>query len=235
MDLFKPDIFIKAFPALLSRLPLTLFIVAVATLAGFALGTAIALVRLRKIPIVSQAAMVFVSFIRGIPVLVLLFLVYIGLPLFFRIFGLNINRWDALFFVLVAYALNSAAFLSEAIRSSISGVDPRQSEAAASVGLTPLQAFRRIVLPQALRIGLPSFGNSIIGLLRDTSLAYTVGVIDIVGAITAIRIRTDRSLEAYASAAIIFFALSFLLERSFAALDRRLGGDSAATRARIKE
>lgn len=224
MELFKWDLFLSVFPELLLRLPLTLLIVAVSVLLGFVLGSVLALVRLYRVPVFSQASNVLISFVRGIPILVLLFLVYIGLPVFFSLFGMNINRWDTLFFVLIAYSVNSAAFFSEIIRSSINGVDRKQTEAALSVGLTPLQTFSRIVLPQAVRIALPSFSVSIVNLLKDTSLAYTVGVIDMVGIITSIRIRTTRSLEAYAAAAIIFFAVSFLLETGFARLNRTLGG-----------
>ncbi len=226
MQLFKWDLFFGVFPELLSRLYLTLIIVIVATLLGFLLGALFAMIRVRRVPVVSQVTAVLISFVRGIPILVLLFLVYIGLPVFFALFGMNINRWDTLFFVLIAYALNSAAFFSEIIRSSVQGVDRRQTEAALSVGLTQFQTFRRIVLPQAVRIALPSFGISIVNLLKDTSLAYTVGVIDIVGIISSIRIRTSRSLEAYAAAGVIFFALSFLLERGFSALNERLGDPS---------
>lgn len=224
MELFKWDLFLSVFPELLLYMPLTLLIVVVSTLFGFVLGSVLALVRLYRVPVLAQVSNVLISFVRGIPILVLLFLVYIGLPVFFSFFGLNINRWDTLFFVLIAYSVNSAAFFSEIIRSSINGVDRKQTEAALSVGLTPLQTFSRIVLPQAVRIALPSFSVSIVNLLKDTSLAYSVGVIDMVGIISSIRIRTSRSLEAYAAAAIIFFTVSFILETGFARLNHKLGG-----------
>lgn len=224
MEIFKWDLFISVFPELLSRLYMTLSIVVVASVVGFLLGIVFALVRIFRVPVLSQACTLLISFVRGIPVLVLLFLVYIGLPVFFSMFGLNINRWDTLFFVLIAYALNAAAFYAEIIRSAIGGVDRKQSEAALSVGLTPLQSFSRIVLPQAVRIALPSIGVSLVNLLKDTSLAYSVGVIDIVGIIASIRVRTTRSLEAYAAAAVIFFIIGFFLERGFDELNKRLGG-----------
>lgn len=227
VDIFSTELFFRSFPELLSRLHITLFIVVVAIVFGFLLGAAIAAVRLYKVPVLSQLAIAYVSFIRGIPILVLLFIVYIGLPLVVGQFGVNINRWDTLLFVMIAYVLNSAAFLSEMIRAAVSGVDQGQTEAAYSIGLTRVQTFVRIVGPQAVQIAIPSLGNTLVSLLKDTSLAYTLGVIDLIGVIKSISVRTNRSLEAYAAAAVIFFVLSFLLERAFQVLERRLGAKSS--------
>lgn len=222
-NIFSLELFFSSFPLLLSRLHITLFIVIVALLLGLVLGTFVAVVRLYRIPVLNQIATIYVSFIRGIPILVLLFIVYIGLPLLVNLFGFNINRWDTLFFVMIAYVVNTAAFLSEIIRSSVAGVDKGQTEAAYSVGLTRWQTFYRIVAPQATQIALPALGNTVVSLLKDTSLAYTLGVIDIIGVIQAISSNTHRSLEAYTAAAFIFFGLSTLLEQAFARLELRLG------------
>jgi len=217
------SLFIDSFPKLLSRLHITLYIVAVALFFGMLLGTYIAVVRLYKVSILSQLAAAYVSFIRGIPILVLLYIVYIGLPLVIGIFGVNINRWDTMIFVMIAYIINTSAFLSEIIRSAVNGVDIGQTEAAYSVGMTRWQAFNRIIAPQAIQIAMPALGNTVVSLLKDTSLAYTLGVIDIVGVIKAISSNTYRSLEADAAAAIIFFVLSSILEQAFKWLERRFG------------
>jgi len=226
-NIFLVSLFIDSFPKLLSRLHITLYIVVVALLFGMLLGTYIAVVRLYKVPILSSLATAYVSFIRGIPILVLLYIVYIGLPLVVGFLGVNINRWDTMIFVMIAYVVNTSAFLSEIIRSAVAGVDLGQTEAAYSVGMTRWQAFRRIVAPQALQIGIPALGNTIVSLLKDTSLAYTLGVIDIIGVIKAITGNTYRSLEAYAAAAVIFFILSFMLEQVFKLIERKVGVKSA--------
>lgn len=226
-NIFLFSLFLDSFPNLLARLHITLAIVLVALLCGALLGVFLAAARLYKTPVLAQAARVYVSFIRGIPILVLLYIVYIGLPLAVGAFGVNINRWNTLIFVMIAYSLNVAAFLSEIIRSTVAGVDIGQTEAAYAVGMTRWQAFRRIVFPQAVQIAIPSLGNTIVSLLKDTSLAYTLGVIDVIGAINAISANTHRSLEAYAAAAVIFFAVSSLLEQAFKWLERRLGAKSA--------
>lgn len=222
-NIFLLSLFIDCFPKLLSRLHITLYIVVIALLFGMLLGTYIAVVRLYKVPVLSQLATVYVSFVRGIPILVLLYIVYIGLPLVIGAFGVNINRWDTMIFVMIAYVVNTSAFLSEIIRSAVAGVDLGQTEAAYSVGMTRLQTFRRIIAPQAIQIGIPALGNTIVSLLKDTSLAYTLGVIDVIGVIKAISSNTYRSLEAYAAAAIIFFILSYILEKIFNIISRKIG------------
>lgn len=222
-NIFLLSLFIDCFPKLLSRLHITLYIVVIALLFGMLLGTYIAVVRLYKVPVLSQLATIYVSFVRGIPILVLLYIIYIGLPLVIGAFGVNINRWDTMIFVMIAYVVNTSAFLSEIIRSAVAGVDLGQTEAAYSVGMTPLQTFRRIIAPQAIQIGIPALGNTIVSLLKDTSLAYTLGVIDVIGVIKAISSNTYRSLEAYAAAAVIFFILSSILEQFFNIISRKLG------------
>jgi len=222
-NIFSLELFIDSFPILLSRIHITLFIVIVALLLGLVLGTCVAVVRLYRVPVLTQMAIVYVSFIRGIPILVLLFIIYIGLPLLVGTIGLNINRWDTLFFVMIAYVVNTAAFLSEILRSAVAGVEKGQTEAAYSVGLTRWQAFYRIVAPQATKIAIPALGNTVVSLLKDTSLAYTLGVIDIIGVINAISSNTHRSLEAYTAAAFIFFGLSAVMEKGFRWVELRLG------------
>lgn len=228
-NIFLFSLFIDSFPKLLSRLHITLYIVAVALLFGFLLGMYIAVIRLHKVPILSQLATAYVSFVRGIPILVLLYIVYIGLPLVVGVLGVNINRWDTMIFVMIAYIVNTSAFLSEIIRSAVAGVDIGQTEAAYSVGMTRWQTFRRIIAPQAIQIAMPALGNTVVSLLKDTSLAYTLGVIDLVGVIKAISSNTYRSLEAYAAAAIIFFILSSILEQVFKWIERKLGGTNKIT------
>jgi len=222
-NIFLFSLFIDSFPQLLSRLHITLYIVVVALLFGLLLGTGIAVARLYKVPVLSQLAAAYVSFIRGIPILVLLFIVYIGVPLAAGAFGANINRWDTLIFVMITYIVNSAAFLSEIVRSAVAGVEKGQMEAALSVGMTRWQAFSRIIAPQAIQIAIPALGNTVVSLLKDTSLAYTLGIIDVIGIIQAISSNTHRSLEAYTAAACIFFVLSFILERFFKWLEKKIG------------
>jgi L-cystine transport system permease protein len=112
--------------------------------------------------------------------------------------------------------------MSEIIRSAITGVDTGQKEAAYSVGMTNWQTFQRIVAPQALLTAMPSFSVNIIGLLQNTSLGFTIGLVDVIGKVRAIGIRTYHVLEGYVAAAIIFIVLSIILNKIFSITENRL-------------
>jgi len=214
-DFFSFERVVKYFPKVLSKFPVTINIVLVSITIALVLGTIVALVRIKKIPILSQLAVIFVSFVRGTPILVQLFLIYYGIPLFaVWMFGSNITtNWNKLIFVYIAYGLNEAGFLSEHIRAAIQSVPAGQTEAGLTIGLTGTQTFVRIIAPQALRVLLPGFSAMLIGLLPATSLAYMIGITDMMGKINQIGVSTYHSLEGYFCAAIIFVITSFALER----------------------
>lgn len=209
-------------PQLLSRLHITLLIVLSATVIGLVFGVILALFRVYKVPLLNQLSIVYISFMRGTPILVQMFIVFYGLPILLMKIGININRWDKLYFVIITYGLNAAAFKAEMMRAAIANIPVGQVEAAYSVGMTKLQAFSRIIAPQSIIIILPTLGITLVGLLQDTSLAFTLGIIDVMGKVNAIAANTYRSLEGYVSAAIIFFILSILLEQLFSRIEKKL-------------
>jgi len=223
-DFFDPRLVIVYFPGLLSRLHITLLLVFIATLIGITFGTMIAFIRIYKIPLVNQIAAVYISFMRGTPILVQMFIIYYGLPRILVQVGLDINRWDKMFFVIMTYGLNMAAFMAEIIRAAILSVPIGQTEAAYSVGMTRKQAFSRIVAPQALLAAMPSLGINMVGLLQDSSIAFSLGVIDVMGKAKVIGASSYHTLEAYTGAAIIFLALCILLEKGCSIVERRLHG-----------
>jgi L-cystine transport system permease protein len=208
-------------PKVLSALPTTLLIVLVATVGGLIIGMILAFVRIEKIPVLSQIALIIVSFLRGTPIIIQMFIVYYGLPLLLQGINIDIMWWDKIYFVFVTYALNTAAFFSEIIRSSVQSVPKSQREAAASAGLTKLQTYRRIVIPQSVSIAIPSLGMSMTGLLQDTSLAFTLGILDVIGRVRALGAITSHVLEGYIVAACIFVILSIGLEKLFGWLERK--------------
>lgn len=220
--LFDFKLIFEYLPSILTRIHITLFIVLLATIVGLLLGTLIALIRIYKIPIINYIAIIYISFIRGTPILVQLFIVYYGLPEILIGIGIDINRWDKLYFVLITYALNTAAFMAEIIRASIMSVPISQTEASYSIGMTRWQTFHRIIAPQAIVTALPSMGTSIVGILQDSSLAFTLGVIDVMGQAQAIGTRTLHTIEGYIGAAIIFVVLSVLLEKIFSIIEKKV-------------
>jgi L-cystine transport system permease protein len=208
-------------PRVFSALPVTLLIVLVATLSGLVLGLLLAFPRLEKIPILSQFCQVSVSFIRGTPILIQMFIVYYALPMLLLQIGINITRWDKIYFIYITYGINTGAYFSEIIRSSILSVPVSQWDAAAAAGLTRIQAYRRIIIPQSAVIAIPSLGTSITSLLQDTSLAFALGITDVIGRVRALGAITSRILEGYVVAALIFIALTVILEKFFGYIETK--------------
>lgn len=222
-SIFQFRYMVEYFPKILLRFPVTLLIVLVSVIGGAAWGFVLACVRAFRVPVLKQLAVLYVSFIRGTPVIVQLFVVYYGLPMLLP-FGIDINRWSKLFFVLVTYLLNDAAFTSEIIRSALESIPRGQLEAAHSVGMTTAQAYMRIIIPQAFQNAAPAFGVRVIGSFQSTAMAFTLGIIDMMGQVKAIGTRTNRVLEGYVDVAIIFVVVSYLLEKCFAYMNYRTNG-----------
>lgn len=225
IDYFSFQRVMEYFPQLLSRLHITLIIVFMSLVIGLILGTLIAAGRLFNIPVIKQLTSVYISFIRGVPVNIQLFIVYFGFPAVFNpIFlkvGIDLNQLEPIYFVILTYAFSSAAFLAVVIAASIHGVDKGQTEAALSIGMTRKQMFLRVISPQAFHIALPEIGNTVVSTLKDTSMAFTVGVIDTVGVISSIAARTRHSLEGYVGVAIIYFVLCLLFEKGFSFVEKK--------------
>lgn len=222
-ELFQWKYVIKYFPKLLEVLPTTLGLVFGATIIGTVIGFLIAFARIERVPVLNQLATIFASFIRDTPVLVQLFLVYYAVPVLFqRVFGIDVNGWDKLIFVFIAFGLNAAAFFSEIFRSAVQSVPNSQRDAARAIGMTKRQMYQRIILPQTIRVLIPTYGTMLVGLLQDTAVAFTLGVIDVIGKVRQLGTFYYHTLEGYFDAAIIFIILSIIIEKLFTYLDKRL-------------
>lgn len=213
---------------LIPYLGVTLQVLAISTLIGAVFGIAAAIPRLFGIPILSHLVVLYVSFIRGTPILIQLFLVFYGVPALLLFIGLDISRMDAVYFVIITYAISNGAVFSEIFRSAIQSVDYGQTEAALSVGMKNAQNFFRIVLPQAWSIALPNVANSVIGSLKDTSLAFTIGVMDMMGRGETLIASTAHALEVYISLSIIYYIVVLIMEKAFQAFEKRANRHKAA-------
>jgi L-cystine transport system permease protein len=208
-------------PRALSALPVTLLIVSVATLSGLVVGLLLAFPRLEKVPVLSQLCQALVSFIRGTPILIQMFIVYYALPMLLLRIGINITRWDKIYFIYITYGINTGAYFSEIIRSSILSVPKSQQDAASAGGLTRAQSYVRIIIPQSVVIAIPSLGTSMTSLLQDTSLAFALGILDVIGRVRALGAITSRILEGYVAAACIFIILTIALEKFFGYIEMK--------------
>ncbi|MCR2806321.1 amino acid ABC transporter permease [Paenibacillus soyae] len=210
------------FYRLLPSLKVTLLIVGSSIGLGTIVGLLVALPQLYRIPVLRRLSQLYVSFFRGTPILIQLFLFYYGVPEVLKLVYVDLTRTPALFFVILTYSLHSGAYIAEVIRGAVSAVDRGQVEAAYAVGMNGFQAFSRIVLPQALSISIPVFGNIVIGNLKDTSLAFTLGILDITGKAQTMGTLSQRFIEIYISLAALYFIISFALQKLFDRLEKRL-------------
>ncbi|MFL6556069.1 MAG: amino acid ABC transporter permease [Bacillus sp. (in: firmicutes)] len=217
---FDPLLIIEFIPTLVHYLGVTLQILAVSIFLGLNLGVAAAIPRLFKIPLLNQLVILYVSFIRGTPIIIQLFLVFYGLPAVLMIFNIDISKLEAIYFVIITYAISNGSGFAEIFRGAFRAVDYGQTEAAYSVGMTARQNFFRIVFPQAIRIAFPNMANSVIGSLKDTSLAFTIGVMDMVGRGDTLIASTAHALEVYISLSIIYYAVVLLFEKIFSKLEK---------------
>ncbi|WP_122033439.1 amino acid ABC transporter permease [Aliivibrio sp. EL58] len=177
----------------------------------FALALALVLANLRvfKVPVLDQLSQLYISFFRGTPLLVQLFLLYYGLPQVFPIFvGL-----DAFSAAVIGLTLHFAAYMAESIRAAIIGVDRSQMEASLSIGMTTPQAMRRIILPQATRVALPSLMNYFIDMIKSTSLAFTLGVSEIMAKAQMEASSSFKFFEAFLAVALIYWGVVVILTR----------------------
>lgn len=222
-DLFSWQRLIQNLPILIVKLPITFEIVAVAFTLGFLLALLIATARIKKIPVLNQILTVFISFERGTPLLVQMLVVYYALPIVLKaFFGIDSRRWEKIIFVDLALILNQGVFLGEIFRGAILSIPKGQREAAIACGFSEFNAFVRIVLPQAVRVALPSTGLTLIGLFQETSLVFMIGVIDIIGRASALGATTGHSLESYIIIAVIFVLINFALTAITTKIDKKL-------------
>lgn len=207
---------------------MTLVISIVPLLFGFVIGIGIALIRMYKVKYIHRLAGLYVSFIRGTPLLLHIMIIYFGLPLLYDSlaaqygWSFRSNAIPLITFVLIAFSLNSGAYMSEAIRSGILSVSSGQMEAAYSVGMTTAQGLRRVLIPQALMASLPNLLHKFIGLLHGSSLAFTISLVELNGKANIVATSNLKFLEAFIAAALIYWGLTFLAEKLTALLEKRL-------------
>ena len=217
---FDPSLIFEFIPTLLKYLVVTLEILGASILLGTIIGIVAAIPKLFHIPILKQIVTLYISFIRGTPIIIQLFLVYYGLPAALSLINIDITRMDAFFFVVVTYSLSNGAIFAEIFRGAITAVEFGQSEAAYSIGMTPFQNFTRIIFPQAIRIAFPNIANTVIGSLKDTSLAFTIGLMDMMGRGETLISATAHALEVYIALSIIYYIIVLILEKGFKVFEK---------------
>lgn len=212
-DLFQ--LLRDAAPMLLQGTAWTLVFALASMLGGLSVATVVASLRLLGPRWLARLLDLYVSAFRGTPLLVQVFVIYYGLPSV----GLQFEPLPA---GVLALSLNAGAYLAESLRGAIAGVPEGQWAAAASLGMSRPQTLRHIIAPQALRLAVPSLGNTLISLIKDTSLVSVIAVTELMLATKELISTTFQPLPLYLAAAAIYWLLSVLLERAQQRLERRL-------------
>ncbi len=208
-------------PIILRAMRQTLYIALLAMVLGVVLGVVLAVMRVSRNPIASGVAGIYVWFWRATPVILQLLVVYFGLRQVIEedFFRDNWTRWRA---AVITFGLNEAAYMAEIVRGGIQAVESGQMDAAKSLGMTNLQALRRIILPQAFRVIIPPTGNEFIALLKNTSVAFAIGVVELLNAAKIQAARNFKPMELYTVAAFWYLVLVSVFSLGQAELERVL-------------
>lgn len=200
---FKLGYLVSVFPIILKYLNITLRLALSALLIALVLGMVLAVIIQFKVKGLYQLSKIYVSFFRSTPFIAQLFLFYYGLSQFSE-FIRNISPSMAIIIVL---GMNSSAYMAETIRGSINAIDKGQFEACLSVGMTNIQGIRRVILPQAARVAIPSLSNSFIDLIKGTAVGFTIGVQDMMAKAQLEAGTTYRYMEIYIAAIIVYWVV----------------------------
>lgn len=199
-------------------LPVTLSLTVIAFILSLILAIFAAIIDYLKIPVLKQIFAVYVSFFRGTPLIPQLFLLYFGIPTFIP----ALRNVPAYIVCIMGLTLNSAAYMKEIVRASILSVPVGQWEAAFAHGMTSIQTMMRIVLPQAARIATPPLFNSLIDIVKGTSAAFTIGVIEITAVANLRAAVTFNYFETYMLLMLVYWIIILILERLEILIEKKL-------------
>ena len=207
--------FAQSLPKLLDGLSITLFLTFLSLILGFLLGISLALGRIYTPKIISWLCIGYIEIIRGTPLLVQLFILYFGLP------SVGI-RLTPIIAAVIGLSLNSGAYQAEYLRGSIQSIKSGQMIAARTLGMTKIQAVAHVILPQALRTSIPAWSNELIYLLKYTSIAYIIQVVELTAEGKFIAADTFRYLEIFTMIAIIYLSLTVLFTEIIDRIEHRI-------------
>ena len=211
LELFLDSFWDILLPGLLVTIPLTAISFALALI----IAVVVALIQFANVPVLSQIARLYIWIIRGTPLLVQLFIVFYGLPHV----GILIDPFVA---AVVVFSINEGAYCSETMRAALESVPKGQLEAGLCAGLSWGQTIRRIVLPQAFRTAFPTLGNSLISMIKDTSLAANITVTEMFMTTQRIVARTYEPLLLYVEVALIYLIFCTVLTKLQTSGEKRL-------------
>ncbi len=219
------DIMKESIPRLIQGIPQTLILVAISLAIGFVLALVFAQMRLSKKPVLVWLARVYIYIFRSTPLLVQIYLIYYGSGQFrhllqdMGVWGFFREAWCC---AITALSLNTGAYTAEIIRGGIQSVSQGEIEAGRALGMSPVTLFKRILFPVAIRQALPGYGNEIILMVKSSSLASTITILEITGIAKKIIAATYAPMEVFAIAGALYLGINFLITRIISHTERRL-------------
>jgi len=210
------DLFIEYKHYYIIGIKITILLSFLSLIAGVILGTILCLLKMSKYKLLSILSTVYIEIVRGTPMMVQIAIVYFGS---YVMMGVNVDGFIA---ALIAVSLNSAAYVAEIIRSGIQSIDKGQWEASRSLGLSNKQTMRHIILPQAIKNILPALGNEFVTLIKETAVASTIGVADLMYASKIVQSSSYQPFNPLVIVAVIYFLLTFTLSQLIGIFERRL-------------
>ena len=228
MDFINIAFLIDTFWVALSGVPIALLVTIVSLILAIPLAFLLAMSRIYEVPIINRLTKIYVSFVRGTPVIIQIFVLYSSIPLIlasiFDKYNINYSIYDVnpLWYALIIFTFNTAAVLTEVFRSALQTVPKGQLEAAHSVGLTTAQAYWRIVIPQSLVAALPNLCTATINLIKATSLGYAISLQEITLKAKVAANVGYNYLEAYIDIFIVYLILCMTVEYLFKRYERYL-------------
>ena len=221
-------VYIKGFLIACKGIPTTVWVSVVAIILGAALGLLLALCSQTKSKALRTIAKIYVDMVRGTPMLVQALIMAYGVPQLLQSMGSDFKWPNLVIPAVIVCGLNSAAYMSEVIRSGIQAVDKGQMEAARSLGMSHRMAMRLIIIPQAIRIILPAFCNEFVTLIKETSVLGYVGVVEILRRGQLWNASSFETFPAYIGVALAYMLLTIPLSKAINGYERRMARKEAA-------
>lgn len=215
---FDFSYFFSTFPVIFKGFKNTVLISGASLIFAVLLGFILAASRYYRIPILNQLSAIFTSFFRSTPFIAQLFVFYYGLAQVSKF----VKDMPAIWATILVLSLSFAAYMGENIRGAISSVEKGQYEAGISIGLTPWQTIRRIIIPQAARVAIPGMANSFANLFKSTSLCFTIGVLDMTSAAKNYINLNFRYLEGYLALLLVYWVILALVDKGQSALEKKM-------------
>ncbi|MBT1165373.1 amino acid ABC transporter permease [Bifidobacterium simiarum] len=218
------DLMQTVVPGLIEHIPITLVYWFVPSVLSLLFGTLLCIVRVGRHNVLYWICTIYISFFRGTPGIVQIYLVFFGLPKLFWIFGIDINDWSAGIYFIIATTMNLSCFMCETLRGGYVGMDKGQIETGLSIGFSRTQNFFRVIAPQTLKVAILNLKNLEIDVLKDTSVAFTIGAVEMLGYAKGVIAASYGSGQLWilGAAAVIYFVMCTVLEIVFTLISHRM-------------